>query len=293
MTKHSLPSPLPGSNCSARRGAAKKDTAKATEPAVGPDSVNGAVDERLQLTNDQQRGPIHDVSLPEAAIASLHGILLDVDLARLRSEIASSKTRANTKRFWKRVVRKWLRRHPVFAKARVVSSGRGLHVIIRLAPAVVFETEADRQKWAAVVKIVQKLLPTDPDCPGITALTRPVGSVNGKNDETVQVLHDGEAVHPDEVLALCAQAASRPFATVVGLLYGGTQISPCPVCLGEGGRLGVLDHVGMCYGGCGKVNLGQIFNRFLKPQAARGQEGGHLRWPRARRRRSVRNRRHC
>lgn len=269
MPRSSLPSPSSGSNSSARREAAKKDAAKAAGPTADPGAENGAVDERLQLVNDQQRGPIHDVSLPEAAITSLHGILLDFDPDRLCPDIASSKTRANPEKLWKRVVRKWLRRHPVFARARVVLSGRGLHVIIRLEPAVVFETEAERQKWAAVVKLVQKLLPTDPDCPGITALTRPVGSINSKNNETVQLLHGGEPVHPDEVLALCAQAAARPFATVVGLLYGGTQISPCPVCRGDGSRLGVLDHVGMCYGGCGKVGLGQIFDLFLKPRAAK------------------------
>ena len=43
-------------------------------------------------------------------------------------------------------------------------------------------------RWAAAVKIVQCVLPTDPDCPGITALTRPVGSVNGKNGAAVRVL---------------------------------------------------------------------------------------------------------
>ena len=37
-----------------------------------------------------------------------------------------------------------------------------------------FATGADRERWAAVIKVTQRLLPSDPDCPGITALTSTV-----------------------------------------------------------------------------------------------------------------------
>jgi hypothetical protein len=165
---------------------------------------------------------------------------------------------------WERVVRPWLERHPVLAKAEVRSSGRGLHAIIRLDPVVQFENEGDRKKRSAAIKIVQRLLPTDPDCPGITALTRPVGSTNGKNGKTVTTLFQGEPVKPDEVIALCEDAANCPFETVAGLLFAENRIIPCPVCGAEGSRLDVMRHVGMCYGRCGKVRLAAIRDRHLK-----------------------------
>jgi hypothetical protein len=269
VSTNKLPHSAPGRNRSAR-GATKQSTK--TADRNDRLATDDSVDERLQLVNDRQRGPIHDVSLPEAAVTSLHGILLDFDPHRLRAAVAPKAVRKNPKEFWKRVVRPWLQRYPLFAKARIVSSGRGLHVIIRLEPAVVFETEADRQRWAAIVKIVQRLLPTDPDCPGITALTRPVGSVNVKNGETVRLFRKGEGVNPAEVLELAQEAAARPFATVMSLLYPEKRVSPCPVCEGDGTRLDVLDHAGKCYGSCGTVRLAQIFDLFLKPRAAKKED---------------------
>ncbi|MBA4192399.1 MAG: hypothetical protein C0467_30900 [Planctomycetaceae bacterium] len=267
MSKKILPPRSSGHKDGTPLDAVKKRKSKVAATA---DPVDEAmVDERLQLVNDRQRGTIEEVSVAEAAITSLHGILLDFDPDRLLRSVAPLSLREDPKKFWMGVIQPWLERSPVLAKAKVVASGRGLHVIVRMSPAVEFETEADHQKWAAAVKVVQKLLPTDPDCPGITALTRPVGSINGKNGKKVRLFHKGEAVSPDDVLALCKQAVTRPFATVAGLLFGVTRITPCPVCEKEGSRLDVLDHVGMCYGGCGKVSLGRIFDLFLKPRAAK------------------------
>ncbi len=267
MSKEILPPRSSGHKDGTLRDAVKKRKSKVGATADPADEV--VVDERLQLFNDRQRGTIEDVSVAEAAITSLHAILLDFDPDRLLRSVVPLSLREDPKKFWKCAIQPWLERSPVLAKSKVVASGRGLHVIIRMSPSVEFETEAERQKWAAVVKVAQKLLPTDPDCPGITALTRPVGSINGKNGKKVRLFRRGEAVSPDEVLGLCKQAVSRPFATVAGLLFGTARIAPCPVCEQEGSRLDVLDHVGMCYGGCGKVRLGQIFDLFLKPRAAK------------------------
>ncbi len=235
-----------------------------------PDHDNdGRVDEREQLVNNRLCGPITEVSVAEAGITRLYGILLDIDPDRLHADIAPPTVLANPDQLLQVVVREWLDRHPVFAKAEVRSSGRGLHVIIMMSPPVEFETEAQRQRWAGVVKLVQKLLPTDPDCPGITAMTRPIGSINGKNGTKVRLLRAGETVSPDDVLGLCKKAIASPFGTVAGLLYGDTRISPCPICQADGSRLDVLDRWGMCYGRCGKVGLGRLFDRFMRPRAAR------------------------
>jgi hypothetical protein len=226
------------------------------------------IDEREQLVNDRQSGPIAAVSVAEAGITRLNGILLDFDPDRLHPDLAPPSVLACPDQLWHGVVRAWLDRHPVFARAEVRSSGRGLHVIVWLSPPVEFETEADRQKWAAVVKILQKLLPTDPDCPGITAMTRPLGSVNSRNGVEVRLLRPGEPISADDVLEICRQAVARPFGTVAGLLFADKRVSPCPVCRVDGSRLDVLDHAGMCYGRCGKVRLGQLFDCFLRPRGA-------------------------
>ncbi|VTU00923.1 unnamed protein product [Gemmataceae bacterium] len=249
--------------------APKRTRRPATTRSWGGESVGASrLDWREQLVNRGDCGPVTQVSLAEATITSLHGILLDFDPGRLHPDLAPGEVLRTPQKLWSEIVKSWTDRHPVFAAAEVRSSGTGLHAIVRLSPLVAFLTEADREKWANVVKVVQTLLPTDPDCPGITAMTRPVGSVNTKNGARVELLREGRPAAPEEVLALCAQAAARPFATVAGLLFAEGRVSPCPVCRVRGSRLDVMDHAGTCYGGCGKVGIGQLFDAHLKPRAA-------------------------
>jgi hypothetical protein len=49
-------------------------------------------------------------------------------------------------------------------------------------------------------------------------------------------------------------------------LLGELHVCPCPVCGGEGSRLDILDRIGRCYGGCGKVRLEQLFDAFFQPR---------------------------
>ena len=221
------------------------------------------VDLREQLVNGGAVGPITEVSLPEPMITSLRGILLDFDPSLYRKAVADPKL------FCGDLVERWLSRHPVFQKAEVRSSGRGLHVLLLFDRPVEFATQGERQLWAAVVKVIQRLLPTDPGCPGITALTRPVGSVNSKNGKQVRLLKEGRPVDPQEVLALFEEVKAAPFRTVASLLFGGERVSPCPLCQAEGSALVALDHSGKCYG-CGQVRIGQLFDVFLKPRAKKG-----------------------
>lgn len=203
---------------------------------------------------------------PLPAITSLHGILLDFDPDRFHPHLATPAVMADPQKLLENHVGVWLSRHPIFARARVVDSGRGLHVIVQFSEPVQFKTANDRSKWAAVVKIVQRILPTDLDCPGITALTRPIGSTNGKSGQPVKLLSEGEPVDPEEVLEFCVAAIAKPFGTLFQLLFGDVRISPCPVCRGDETRLDALDHIGRCYGGCGKVTPAAILDLFLKPR---------------------------
>jgi hypothetical protein len=205
-------------------------------------------------------------------ITSLRGFLLDLDPALFRPEAVPAKTQKDPEKFYKMVVRPMLARHPVLNKAEVRNTGLGVHAVLNFQEPVVFKTEADRKRWAAVVRVIQKLLPTDPHCPGITALTRALGSTNSKNGATVKQMHKGEPVTAEEVLALFNQARTSPFRTVATILFGAERVTPCPVCKGAGSRLDALDRVGQCYGGCGKVRLAQIFDVFLKPRPEKKED---------------------
>jgi hypothetical protein len=151
----------------------------------------------------------------------------------------------------------------------VRATGTGLHLLLFLHPAVELYTAGERQYWSEVVRAVQCTLPVDPDCPGITALTRPVGSSNSKNAAMVRQLKAGRPVTPDEAKAFLARVAQAPFKEVALPLLGAERVRPCPVCGDEGTELCALDHFGKCYQGCGKVNLGQLYDSiFVAPAKA-------------------------
>src|SRR5205814_1567754 len=122
------------------------------------------------------------------------------------------------------------------------------------------------KRWSGIVKVIQTALPTDPNAPGITAVSRAIGSVNSKSGATVRLLRAGKPVPVDAILELFGQLRDRPFRTVSQILLGTHRVSPCPICRKPGSALGVLDRVGVCYGQCGKVNLDRLYDAFLAPQ---------------------------
>jgi hypothetical protein len=265
QTRRSPMASLPGCTAAGKRRSSRPSrTATAPQHATTP-----AVDHREQLYNDGEIGTIQQVSRPESMITSLRGILLDIDPGRLRKSVAAPDVLAHPDKLYKQVVREMLARDPVLNKAEVRVSGRGLHAILRFSPAIELPTEGERQRWAAIVKVIQRLLPTDPDCPGITALTRPLGSVNSKNGAIVRQLLAGESVTAEEVIGLFERVRTSPFQTVAALLFGSGRIQPCPVCNKTDSRLDVLSAIGKCYGCCGKVRLAQLYDVFLEPRSAR------------------------
>lgn len=224
------------------------------------------IDWRKQLFNDRESGPVEAVQLPAEMITRLWGILLDIDTRLFRKDMLTSKVRENPRLFHKKVVRRWLSRHAALSDAEVLLSGQGLHVIIWFTEAIEFATDTERQRWAGIVKVIQSVLPSDPDMPGITALSRPRGSVNSKNGVKVVRLQAGRPVSKEVVLELFEQLRQRPFHTVMTILFGAERMQPCPVCEEEDSTLSALDMVGNCYGSCGKVSLAQLYDVFLRPR---------------------------
>jgi hypothetical protein len=234
-----------------------------------------AVDAREQLANRGDVGPISAVSLPVEMITSLRGIMLDLDPQLIRAGILSKQARKDPKVFYESFVQPFLLRHPVLKRAEVRASGNGLHVLIWFVEPIQFSSESERQRWDGIVRAVQRVLPTDPNCPGITAMTRPLGSINGKNGAKVSCLHKGDPVAASEVERLFDEIRATPFRTISRILLGAEQLTPCPICKGSNNTLVVLDQVGHCYGTCGKVKLGQLYDVFMAPRFANGKAANH------------------
>jgi hypothetical protein len=229
------------------------------------------VDSREQLVNEREIGPYQATQLITEQVARLHAFFFDVDLHLIRPGPLAPGLEAGPAAFYEQTVRHWLARHPVLADAEVRNSGGGLHIIPWLAEPVAFATDGQRRRWDGLVRAVQAVLPVDPHQPGLTGLTRPVGSINSKHDAAVERLKEGQPVPVDRVEHLFGQMSRSPFRTVTLVLLGAERIRPCPVCRAEGTTLSAGDHVGFCYD-CGKVKLAQLYDLFLAPRPANSKE---------------------
>jgi hypothetical protein len=221
-------------------------------------------DVREALFNEQATGPAGSIQLPQERITSLHGVFFDLD-PKLMVPGNRLFPPSNDPRAFYQGIKPVLDRHALARHAEVRASGTGLHLIVWLQPAVQLHSAAEQQRWDGIIQAVQCSLPSDPQSPGITGLTRPEGVVNTKNGATVEVLQVGTPVAPKAVEEFAARLIAAPFREIAQVLLGADRVSPCPVCAGEGTRLDVLDRVGMCYGGCGKVSIEHLYDTVLLP----------------------------
>jgi hypothetical protein len=250
-----LPSEIPGDSPSS-----STDAEKVTEPSRSKILED---DDREALFNDRAIGPAALISDPAVIVTTLHAIMLDIDLDLLRSEAFAEGATASPTALFEKGIGPMLDRHPVYARAEVRSTGRGLHCLVKIDPPVRFAHATERDRWAASVKIVQSMLPTDPHAPGITAMTRPLGARNGKTGTKVAVLRPGRPVAPDEVFKLVEEIRSGPFRVAATMVLAGNPAT-CPVCRPAGNRLGVRARRGHCYR-CGKVTLAKLFDSIMIP----------------------------
>src|SRR5262249_3691153 len=120
------------------------------------------------------------------------------------------------------------------------------------------------------VTMVQRSLPADPRAPGITALTRALGSINGKNGRVVELLKEGEPVSPEEIRHFAKAVSQAPFRTIAGILLGAERVDCCPLCQQQ--SLTVCDRDGRCYE-CGKVRLDQLLDLIFIGREAESAPG--------------------
>lgn len=149
-------------------------------------------------------------------------------------------------------------------------SGGGLHVILRPKQPILLDTHWKHAHWIAKIKVIQACLPIDPDQPGILMMTRPIDSVNSKNGKTVAQLQASEPVTEEEIESLASEMMTSPFKTVMRILFGAQQESPCPICGQDETHLNAgQGFQGHCYNECGKVSLGGLYGSILLPREKR------------------------
>ena len=224
-------------------------------PSIRP--IDTREDIREALYNDGQSGPASMIQLPLENITSLSGIVIDLDPGLLHPDNPLFPPSEEPAEFYEKI-KPVLDRHPLARHAEVRASGTGLHLIVRIDPPVELKSNGEQKYWDAIVKAVQRTLPADLKAPGITALTRPVGSQNGKNGRSVERLAAGSPVRPAEVLDFVKQLSAASFRTIGRILLGADRVDVCPTCKGSGFTL--YDHHGQCYG-CGRIFLKDLLDK--------------------------------
>jgi hypothetical protein len=229
-----------------------------------------AIDLREALFNDGSVGPAELIQVPTERITRLNALMLDLDPSLLIPGNPLFPPADDPREFLDRIG-PVIGRHPLLRHAEVRSSGRGLHLVLRFDPPAELASAADQKSWSILVRAVQSSLPADPNAPGITALTRSVGSVNSRNGAVVEVLRPGHCVDPARVEAFVREMAAAPFLTLAKVLLGSERAEPCPICLKPGSSLGVHDRDGTCYG-CGNVTVEMLYE--VAYRADGGSDGG-------------------
>jgi hypothetical protein len=225
------------------------------------------VDIREQLFNDCECGIIEQVSTATYMVKRIHGILLDLDICRLKAGSIIPDPSLPAEQLYEEVISKWLDHHAALRNAEVRATGNGLHIIVRPDKPIEFRSEEDRSRWEAITRIIRRVLPTDPEHRGINGLTRKVGSINGKNGATVKLLKSSEGVPAELIAKFAEEIAEQPFKSMVQVLTG-SEHATCPLCKEQ--RMLVLPTAGRCYG-CGPISIGTLIDTMItdKPQAGR------------------------
>lgn len=227
-----------------------------TKPKSEPEEQ---VDLREQLFNDGAVGQIEEISTQDQLVTQLRGILLDIDPILLAPSWLIADPTKPAADIYQQYVAGWLSRHPVLRKAEVRGSGNGLHVLLMLDEPLIFKDDKEKIIWDSRVEIAQTILPTDPNAPGLNAMTRPIGSINGKNGARVELLKRGEGVAAKELVEMTGQLVEEPFKTITSVLTGRSRLAPCPICSHHESTLGAGPQNGSCYK-CGKVSLGKFLH---------------------------------
>lgn len=216
-------------------------------------------------------GKRSQISLPENRITAIARLMVDVDvsewLGMLTEEELTCPAQIDPVRFWQYHLAPILDRHPLFRFSEVRFSGRGFHVLVCLDEPVLLPDDAARDLWKARLQVLQCMIPSDPQSPGLNIMTRALNSINGKNGKRVVQVRKPTPVSATQVIEAVDEFRASPFKVAAQTLFG-SQLSSCPLCHTPGSSLRIGTHNGVCYGGkCGsKLMTSDLFDRiFIGP----------------------------
>jgi len=228
---------------------------------VGTPTEASTIDLREALFNDRPVGPAAHVQVPREGVTRLWRLVIDLDANLLKGNEWFPP--ADTAESFYNAILPVLERHPVLRSAEVRDSGRWLHAIVRFNEPVELKSSRDQKRWTAVHKILMGSVPSDPAAPALIALTRAVGSINGKNQRPVRSLKAATEIPPGVLLDWTEQVKRSPFQTLGQVLFGAQRVTPCPYCRTDGSHLDLGEKVGFCYGACKVVPLERLHEPFL------------------------------
>lgn len=224
-------------------------------------------DRFLRLFNERKIYGKGNVNCDIDAVNQIHGVRIRLNPDKLGGDLIHTVPIA-AREFYNVVVKNWLSQHAVLKKAEVRDLGDGLDVILWLDEPIELSSDRDRNAWADLVQVVQSILPISPKHPSINATTRAVRSINSHTGTEVTRLAKGEPVTRDAIVGLYHEMIDKPFAMVMQVMTGKTQLEPCPVCKVEGSSLVADGGHGSCDGECGQVSLGQLYDLVFHLQNA-------------------------
>jgi hypothetical protein len=224
-------------------------------------------DVRESLFNDRAVGAAGQIMMPQDAVTTLHGLVVDLDPDILRPNPWFPP--AETPGAFYAAIAPTLHRHPVLDRAEIRSTGGGLHALVWFNQPVELRSAAEQRRWSSIHRVLMASVPSDPACHPPITLTRPFGSINGKNGKPVEKLKDATHIPPVAVSAWAEDVARRPFLAIGLILFGEPKLNPCPYCGADGSRLDLGDFLGFCYGPCQRVPLRRLHEPFF-----RGEEAG-------------------
>src|SRR5262249_10770925 len=156
--------------------------------------------------------------------------------------------------------------------AEVRHTGRWLHALVLFRDGVDLHSANDQRRWVSIHRALKGSVPSDPAAPALIALTRPVGSVNGKTGGVVKTIKEGSPIDASTLLGGLEEVRKRPFETLGEILFGEKRVAPCPYCAADGSHLDVGELVGFCYGPCRRIPLKQLHQPFLKDTKVAGEK---------------------
>ena len=229
-----------------------------------------------QLFNDGQFGQKGAIRDEFKSVTHIPAVRIRLNPDHYRNSLMVPSSTLTPCDFYEKVVKNWLDQHPLLAKAEARDLGDAIDVILWLDSPIAISGKRQRYAWAGLIKVVQSILPINPQHPSMNATTRATGSVIGSTGHKVSLIRQGEPLTKNELSGLYVRMAVRPFDMVMRVVTSQDRLDPCPLCKANGSSLVARRDHGFCDGGCGEVTLAQLYDLiFNSPEGPEGTRKLH------------------